>query len=189
MNLRKVTAGISGRIVRVAIASVLASATLVGATSAAAHAGGYWQLDDGFDYQPASTWRIEAYGSSGGGFDLNAGTARTNPNNAYLWAQTQFSSVGRFVTLRNNSTRLDCGAGIYLTGLRGAKVNFEIINASTNTYISLRTVTLSGGGYSQVTVPPWRGGPNTVYVRVSLLGNGVGFNLIRIDDLAVGCAY
>jgi hypothetical protein len=182
------TAGISGRIARMAIASMIASATLVGATSTVAHAGGVWQLDDGFDYQPSSTWRIEAYGSSGGGFDLNAGTARTAPNNAFLWAQTQFSAVGRSVTLRNNSSRIDCGAGIFITGLRGAKVNFEIINPSTNTYISLRTVTLSGGGYSQITVPPWRGGPNTVYVRVALLGNGT-FNLVRMDDLAVKCSY
>lgn len=188
MNIRKIMAGISGRVARMAVACVVASAALVGATGAVAHAGGIWQLEDGFDYQPSSTWRIEAYGSSGGGFDLNAGTARTAPNNAFLWAQTQFSSVGRSVTLRNNSSRIDCAAGIYIAGLRGAKVNFEIINASTNTYISLRSVTLNGGGYGLVTVPSWRGGPNTVYVRVSLLGTG-SYNLIRIDDLVVQCSY
>lgn len=176
-----------GRLARAVIATVAVSAALVGFTGSAAHAG-IWQLTDGFDYQPASTWTVEAYGSSGGGFDLNAGTARTAPNNAYLWAQTQFSAVGRSVTLRNNSTRIACAAAVYLTGLKGAKVNIEVINPSTWTYVSMRQVTLTGAGYTQYTVPSWSGGPNTVYVRISLLGTGA-YQLIRADDLVVQCTY
>jgi len=189
MNIRKLTARVPGigRMARVAVATVVASAALIGFTGGAAYAN-IWQLLDGFDYQPDSTWRTETYGSSGAGFELNAGTALSAPNNAYLWAHTEFSSVGRSVTLRNNFTRLDCAAGIYITGLSGARVNFEVINPSTWTYISLRTVTLSEGGYTMITVPSWRGGPNVVYVRVSLIGTG-GFQAVRIDDLVVQCTY
>ncbi|GAA1748983.1 hypothetical protein [Luedemannella helvata] len=176
-----------GRLVRAAAAIVAVSVAVIAFTGSAAYAS-IWQLTDGFDYQPASTWTVEAYGSSGGGFDLNAGTARTAPNNAYLWAQTQFSAVGRSVTLRNNSTRNGCAAAIYLTGLSGAKVNIEVINPSTWTYISLRQVTLTGGGYTQYTVPSWTGGPNTVYVRIALVGSGA-YQLIRADDLIVQCNY
>lgn len=180
-------AAAAGRLTKVAITSVLVSAGLLTATATAAHAS-IWQVSDGFDYQPASTWQLTHVGTGGGLFELNAGTARTAPNNAYLWAQNNFSSVGRSVTLRNNSTRNFCIAGIYLKGLSGVKVNFEVINPSTWTYISLKTVTLTGGGYTQATVPSWQGGPNTVYVRVSLLGSG-SFSSVRVDDLVVQCTY
>ena len=173
--------------VRVAAAILGTSAGVLALTGGPAQAS-LWQLQDGFDYQPASTWSIDHAGSSGGGFDLNAGTARTAPNDAYLWAQTQFAGVGRSVTLRNNSTRTSCAAGVYLQGFDGAKVNVEVINPSDWTYVSLHSVTISGSGYRQYTVGPWTGGPNTVYVRVSLLGTGA-YNLIRVDDLTVQCSY
>jgi hypothetical protein len=174
----------AGRAVAVILATSTGALVLAGAP---AHASG-WQLQDGFDYQPAATWTLEHYGTSGAGFDLNAGTARTAPNNAYLWAQTQFSSVGRSVTLRNNSTRNDCAAGVYLQGFDGAKVNVEVIDPSSWTYVALHSVTLSGSGYRLYTVGPWTGGPNTVYVRISLLGTGA-YNLVRVDDLTVQCSY
>lgn len=167
--------------------TVIVSAGLLGVTGGAAQAS-IWQLNDGFDFQPASTWSVGTAGTGGGGFDLNVGTARSAPNDAFLWSQTQFSSVGRSVTLRNNSTRIACGAGVYVQGLSGARVNFEVINPATFTYLALQSVTLSGGGYTQIIVPAWSGGPNTVLVRVSLLGSG-GFNSIRIDDLVVQCTY
>jgi hypothetical protein len=170
----------------VALAIVVSAGVIVVDTGAAQ--ASLWQLTDGFDYQPASTWSIQTAGSGGGGFDINAGTARSAPNNAYLWSQTQFSGVGRSVTLRNNSTRTNCGAGVYVNGLSGAKVNFEVIEPASWTYLSLRSVTLTGGGYTQITVPPWSGGPNTVFVRISLLGAG-SFNSIRVDDLTVQCIY
>jgi hypothetical protein len=172
---------------RVVAAVVATTVGLLAVTGAPAQAS-LWQLQDGFDSQPAVNWTVEHYGTSGGGFDLGAGTARSAPNNAYLWAQTEFSSVGRSVTLRNNSTRKDCAAGIYLQGFEGAKVNVEVINPANWNYVALNSVTISGSGYRQYTVGPWTGGPNTVYVRVSLLGTGV-YNLIRIDDLVVQCSY
>jgi hypothetical protein len=176
-----------GRWVRTVAAVVAASAGVLAITVGPAQAS-LWQLQDGFDYQPAATWTVEHYGTSGGGFDINTGTAHTAPNNAYLWAQTQFASVGRSVTLRNNSTRSSCAAGIYLQGFDGAKVNVEVIDPSSWTYVALNSVTITGGSYRQYTVGPWTGGPNTVYVRVSLLGTGA-YNLVRVDDLTVQCSY
>lgn len=80
-------------------------------------------------------------------------------------------TMGRSVTLRNNSTRKDCAAGIYLQGFAGAKVNVEVINPSTWTYVALNSITIGGSGYGQYTVGPWTGGPNLVHFRVSLLGS------------------
>ncbi|GAA0562525.1 hypothetical protein GCM10010172_52180 [Paractinoplanes ferrugineus] len=175
------------RTVRRAVLGAVLSMGLIAGTATAAHAS-IWQLIDGFDYQPASTWQATASGASGSGFDINAGTARSAPNNAFLWAQTQFSSVGRSVVLRNNSSRITCGAAVYLQGLSGASVNVEVIDPSTWTYISLKNVTLNSSSYTMVTVPPWTGGPNTVYFRVSLLGKG-GFSSIRADDATIQCTF
>src|SRR5512142_2820244 len=47
-----------GRVPRMAVATVLVSAGLLAATGGVAHAS-IWQLNDGFDYQPANTWRFE----------------------------------------------------------------------------------------------------------------------------------
>lgn len=174
--------------VRRLVVTLLVSAGLVAMTSGVAHAG-IWQLNDGFEYNPAATWTLYHSAIGGGGFDLNAGTARTGYNDAWLSVQTGFSSVGRSVYLTPAQLhQSSCGAAIYISALSGSQLNFEVINPSTWTYIALKTVTLSGGGYTLVTVGPWVPGPLTVFIRVSLLGNG-GFSAVRVDDLLVQCQY
>lgn len=182
------TATAVGRGVRRVVVTLLVSAGLIAVTSGVAHAG-TWQMNDGFEYNPAGTWTLYHSGVGGGGFDLNAGTARTGYNNAWLSVQTGWSSVGRSVYLTPAQLhQSSCGAGIYIAALSGARLNFEVINPSTWTYVALKTVTLSGGGYTLVTVGPWVPGPTTVFIRVSLLGSGA-FNAVRVDDLIVQCQY
>ncbi|MBN2528974.1 MAG: hypothetical protein JXR76_21475 [Deltaproteobacteria bacterium] len=190
MSMKKNIAGSSntvGRFIRATILTAMASVFLTIASGGVAHAN-LWQLSDGFDSNPSDTWYFETYGVSGAGFDINAGTARSAPNNAYLWSQTNFSAVGRYVTLRNNSYRDQCAAGIHIQGMAGAKVNVEIIDPKKWVYVSLKTATINSSGYTKVLVPAWTGGPNTVYFRVSLL-NGSGFSMVRVDDLVVQCTY
>jgi hypothetical protein len=176
---------------RAVLAVLVTSAGLVAAIAAPAHAD-LWQLSEGFEGDPATTWQVRSYGASAGGFEINAGTARSGSNNAWLTAETEFSSVARSVYLRPAQLhRPTCGASIYLRPFPGAdggdvRVNVEVIDPSNWNYIALKTVTLTGSGYTQVSTPSWKPGPITVFVRVSLLGVG-GYSGLRVDDLNVQC--
>src|SRR5437016_3005689 len=82
---------------RAAVILALTSVVLILA-SGTAYASG-WAVQDGLEGNPAATWTIEQYGASSGGFDINAGTARSGGNDAWLTSQTEFASVGRPVHL------------------------------------------------------------------------------------------
>ena len=173
------------------LAVLVTSAGLVAAIAAPAHAD-LWQLSDGFEGNPAATWQVASYGVSAGGFETNAGTARSGSNNAWLTAETEFASVGRSVYLRPAQLhKPTCGASIYLRPFPGADggnvtANVEVIDPSNWNYLALETVTLGSSGYTQVSTPSWKPGPIDVYVRVSLIGVG-GYSGLRIDDLTVQC--
>jgi hypothetical protein len=180
--------GRAGRQVRRVGVIVAISSILLGLVSAPAYAS-IWGFQDGFENNPTGTWHLEHYGNSNAGFDLNAGTARSGANDAWLTSQTSFASVGRTVHLTPAQFHAStCAGQIFVQSLGTAKVNFEIINPTSWTYIALETVTLSGGGYTAVEVGPWTPGPVDVYVRLSLLGNG-GFSAVRVDDMQVQCSY
>lgn len=149
-----------------------------------------WQLSDGFEGNPAATWTLFKVGTGGGGFDINAGTARTPYNNAWLTIQSSgWSSVGRNVHLTPVTVhQASCAARIYVLPLGTAKINFEVIKPSTWTYLSLKTVTLSGSTYQSVTTNSWNAFDVDVFVRVSLIYTG-GFSAVRLDDLVVQCSY
>jgi hypothetical protein len=149
-----------------------------------------WQLQDGFEYSPASTWTLYHSGNGSGGFDIKAGRSRSGYNNAWLTVLTGWSSVGRTVqfTPYLPGRTLNCGAQIYIQPVIGSsKLNFEVIDPSTWRYVALKTVTLTGGSYQAVAVPfvPAR---KDLFVRVSLLGNG-STSAARVDDLTVSCQY
>lgn len=161
---------------------------VVVATAGTAHAS-LWQVQDTFD--PTTTWSFERVGTGGGGFDINAGTARSQYNNAWVSIQSDgWSSVRRNVHLRPVPfhSPVNCAAQIYVQPLGTAKVNFEVIKPSTWTYIALKTVTLTGGSYQAVTTNTWNAVDVDVVVRVSLLYTG-GFSAARVDDLTVQCTY
>jgi hypothetical protein len=170
-------------------ATVLAISTALLVMSAGTANASVWAHQDGFESNPTGTWHLEQYGASAAGFDLNAGTARSGANDAWLSSQNQFASVGKTVHLtpaQFHSAR--CAAQVYVAALGPANVNFEIIDPPTWTYIALRSVHLTGGGYTAVEVGPWVPGPIDVYVRISLVGTG-GFSAVRVDDMQVQCSY
>jgi len=151
---------------------------------------GVWQITDGFEGNPAAVWSFARVGTGGGGFDINAGTARTPYNDAWLTIQSNgWSSVGRSVHITPvQFHQTTCAARIYVLPLGVAKVNFEIIQPSSWRYISLKTVTLSGSSYQAVITNSWNAVDIDVFVRVSLIYNG-GFSAARVDDLLVQCSY
>jgi hypothetical protein len=83
---------------------------------------------------------------------------------------------------------------IYVLPLGTARINFEIIKPSTWTYISLKTVTLTGSSYQAVTTDSWDALDANVFVRVSLIYNG-SFSAVRIGRshrpmrLLLSCVY
>ncbi|MGL5829811.1 MAG: hypothetical protein ACRC0L_09625 [Angustibacter sp.] len=150
-----------------------------------------WQWSNGFEGSAAvHGWRAERYGSSNAGVDAAVGAARTGGQSGWIWAQTQFASLGQQVRLspaQLHSVR--CGAAMYIKAPAGAaKVNLEVINPSNWTYIALKSVTLSSSSYTAVVTPTWIPGPIDVYLRVSLVGQG-GFSMIRVDDAYIQCFY
>jgi hypothetical protein len=170
-------------------AALAVSAALVIGMSGPASANG-WNTSDGFEWNPAATWILYKVGTGGGGFDINAGTARTPYNNAWLSIQSSgWSSVGRSVHITPSEVHLPvCAARIYVLPLGTAKLNFEVIRPSTWTYLALKTVTLSGSTYQSVVTPSWDAYDNDVFVRVSLLYNN-SFSAVRVDDMLVQCYY
>ena len=58
-----------------------------------------------------------------------------------------------------------CAAGIYVEALGAARINFEVIDPTTWTYIALNSVTVSSGGYQPIAVGPFYPPPYDVYVR------------------------
>ena len=138
---------------------------------------------DGFEESPARTWTLYHEGNGSGGFELNAGTAQGGLNNAWLTSITGWSSVGRSVFLAAHP--LGCVGRIDIRPFGSVKLNFEIIDPPTWTYVALKTVTLSGSAYQTVSVGPFVPA-GSVFVRVSLLGNG-GFSAVRVDNLSVIC--
>ena len=149
-----------------------------------------WQFSDGFEGNPSATWILYRVGTGGGGYDINAGTARTPYNNAWLSMQgSGWSSVGRTVHLTPATVHpATCAARIYALPLGTARLNFEVIKPSTWTYISLKTVTLTGSTYQAVTTNSWNALDIDVFVRVSLIYTG-SFSAVRLDDLIVQCSY
>jgi hypothetical protein len=177
------------RLASVLVVLVVSAGTLA-VSATAAHAD-TWQLSDGYELNPTTTWSLERYGVSSGGFELNQGTARTGRNNAYLRATTSFSALGRTVRITPTRHGPTCAASVYVQTPGGATVNFEVINPASWTYIRLTTVTpaSTGSGWTLVSSPVWEPGVNggeNVVIRVALLGNGTS-TWIRLDDLQVSC--
>jgi len=172
-----------------AIAALIMALVVSGMSAPAAYAGTVWQLDDSFESNPAGTWTFYHEGLGSGGFDINAGQARSWSNNAWLTAQSGWSSVGRTVSLTpfQPGRTLNCATQIYIKPFGTATVSLEVIDPSTWTYVALKTVTLSGDSYKAVTTAPFIPPHKDVFVRISLTGDG--YRAVRIDDLIVQCQY
>lgn len=170
------------------VAAGLTAVLAIGGLSTKAYANG-WGIIEGFEYQPATTWTLYHSAVGSGGFDINAGTARSGTNAGWLSVQTGWSSVG--TTIHITPAELHdptCAAQVYVRPFNSVTLNFEIIDPGTWTYVALQTVTLTGSSYQAVTinsfVPP---NPN-VFIRVSLTGNG-NLSAAHVDDLNVFCQY
>ncbi|HBL59149.1 MAG TPA: hypothetical protein DDZ80_11710 [Cyanobacteria bacterium UBA8803] len=184
------TSGLLGRISS-RVVGVLTSIFVVGGFGVLPAYADYWQLQDGFEYNPSSTWTLYHSGNGSGGFDIKAGRSRSGYNNAWLTVLTGWSSVGRTVVFSPyfSGRTLNCNAQIYIQPLIGSsKLNFEVIDPSTWRYVALKTVTVTGGSYQAVLVGPFIPARKDLFVRVSLLGNGTA-SAARVDDLTVGCQY
>jgi hypothetical protein len=184
------TSGLIARI-KSSVVGVFTSIFVIGGLGVSSAYASLWQLQDGFEYNYASTWTFYHSGNGSGSFDIKAGRSRSGYNNALLTAITGWSSVGRTVnfTPYQSGRTLNCAANIYIQPIIGtSKINFEVIDPSTWRYIALKTVTLTGGSYNAVSVGPFIPARKDAFVRVSLLGNGSA-SAARVDDLTVQCQY
>jgi hypothetical protein len=172
--------------VAAAVAAVLVAGGLSLATGTVAHAAQSWNHIDGFDSSPQSTWGFVGTG----GFHLNQGTAFTPPNNAWVSAQTGWSSVGKPLTLPGTGGGpISCDAVIHVRAPSGARVNFEIIRPSNWTYIALLPATVSAStSYQPLVLNDWNGSARNVFVRLALIGEGT-LKTIRVDHLFVHCDF
>ncbi len=190
MKLSPRISGIQHRAGRKILITAFLICGLVVSTPGTAQAN-LWQWSNSFEGSAAiHGWRAEQYGSSNAGVDAAVGAARTGSQSGWIWAQTQFASLGQKIRLspaQLHSVR--CGAAMYIKAPAGtAKVNLEVINPNNWTYIALKSVTLSSSSYTAVVTPTWIPGPIDVYLRVSLVGQG-GFSIIRVDDAYIQCTY
>jgi hypothetical protein len=106
---------------------------------------------------------------------------------AHLYSSTGWSAVERRVSPGPGSF---CSAQVYARALSGpARVSLAIINPTSWTYISVRTVNLSPtGSYHPVGPATWWFGPAEVHIRISLSGSGVTAPAhAYVDQLTVSC--
>ncbi|MEV8514888.1 hypothetical protein [Dactylosporangium sp. NPDC051484] len=150
-----------------------------------------WALQDGFESNPAATWWFQSSGNGFGNFDGTNGTPHTGSRYADVYRfDAGWASVGRNVHLTPAANHpSNCSAQIWLQQAPGTRVNFEIINPSTWTYISLNQITLPNDWqWHAYTSGSWKPGPVDVVVRVSAVSTG-GFAGVKVDDLTVQCSY
>lgn len=162
---------------------------VIGFGLAPARALSDWSLRDGFETNPGGTWYFEHSGSGGGRFETAGQYSRTGTNQAYIYVSTGFSSVGRTVILEPffAGRTLYTLASIYLRPYgTNVKVNFEVIDPTTWTYIALKTVTLANSyTYQLVTTDEFVPYRKDVVVRVSVLAGTGGTVGVDVDDLLV----
>src|SRR5687767_7423064 len=156
----------TGRSLRSTMIIVATSVGLIVAGAVPAHAG-VSVTTDSLEGNPAATWRVEHYGNSNGGFDINAGLARSFNNNAWLSASDNFSAVGREFTMPTRG--ISCGATIWVASFGVSNINVEVIDPRTWTGMWY-SFTLSSSAYNRVTFPTWST-PRVVFLRVSLIGS------------------
>jgi hypothetical protein len=168
----------------------VAGALLVGAATPAF--ASVWTLSDGFESNPAATWWFEASDQFGhgdfGGFD---GIPHTGSKYATIYRfDAGWASVARNVHLTPaQSHRASCGAQVWLQEAPGTRVNIEVINPSTWTYVAVNSVTLpSDNAWHAYGSGSWTPGPVDVVFRVSVISTG-GFARVKVDDLTVQCSY
>jgi hypothetical protein len=173
---------------RLALATLTATALALGFGATPAQAD-IWQHNDGFEGNPAAVWTLFNSGVGSGSFEIGAGTARTGSNNAIIFAQDGWSSVGKTVRVTPRQVNMTtCILAFQLAPVGVSMVNVEVINPADWTYLAVRTVRLTNAGYRLVTTPTWVGGPVNVFVRVSMLA-GRGFGPVRVDDMIVQCSF
>jgi len=178
---------------RFRLLAVLWVAALMTGFAASSARASLWQLQDDFELNAPSTWHFEHSAVGGGFLDSSGVYSRSPKTDAYVYVTTGFSSVGRIVSFTPflPGRTLNAFARIYLRPWgTNVKVNFEVIDPATWTYVSLKTVTLANSPtYQAVTTDLFVPYKKEVYVRVSVLaGNGTQIG-VEVDDLTVQAQY
>jgi hypothetical protein len=178
--------GVRGLATVVALAVAL---VLIGPAPAQAS----WTLTDNLESASApSTWVFSGVGAGGGGLEYNT-TAHSGTNLAWLesFDESSWMSGGRSVHL--GVAAGSCSASVFIRPLGRTRVNVEVIDPATWTYIALKSVTIgvSNGGYQpyqQIFVASWTVSKLDVFFRVSLLGSSGDWGWdANFDDLSIIC--
>jgi hypothetical protein len=154
-------------------------------------AGGQWS--DGFESNPSATWSFSGEGDSSGRFATAAPHSGSTYASISEW-YPGWSSVGRSVRITPATVHTPkCGLSAWMaTTAYRPRVNVEVIDPATWTYIALYQVTLSGQGYKNYAVGSWRATKADVFLRFSVLANdpnAPAFANAQIDDVVISCSY
>ena len=177
---------------KVGVRIVWAVLVLAFSVSGGAQAGD-WSFTDGFEQNNrASMWSFDGVGSHTGGFVLYSGAANNGNWSVMLTAGAgAWSSVGTVVRLPphpSGSGYVSCDTGFHVNAITKTKVNVEVIDLKSWTYIGLGTHTLNAySGYQPLMVPgawTFRAGRD-VYVRLAILAGGRA----RVDDVFMSCWF
>jgi hypothetical protein len=166
-----------------ALASSLPGA--VRAQNAPSHYENY-NVWDGFEGSDrASTWFFD-----GQGVRLANFYGGSSAYEGYYYAKLaagagSWSSVGRIVGIPSSNGPWDvlCKASFQVNAALKTKVNVEVIDVDTWTYVAFKTYTLNANsGYQLLSVPTWKGRWGDVYVRLA-----IGEGKVRVDDMKTSC--
>jgi hypothetical protein len=172
---------------RFALAAVI-SASLTAVTAGVAHAS-LWQVQDGFEVNPQSSWLVATGGSASAGFDVGAGTARSGRNNGWLFASNGWAFEGYWVVTSPVPSSAQCASQFYMQTAGGAQVGIEIWDANGHLLSSTYPWLNGSGAYQVVNTALWKlNGVNPVFVKAIVGANGSS-RFIRIDDMTTQCYW
>src|SRR4051794_28271150 len=184
----------SGPLARLSMVAVLVMTALsVGATSAASATN---VLEDGFETATAAQWTVSGSGAgNSGGLYMDCGAAHSGCGGAMIQQLGPgWNSVGRSVyVLRQIGHRCQLAgyAQRRLYGGQELRVNVEVIDPATWTYLGLATYSLLGPGsgrWERISVIFYPTKPYE-HIRFSVLGDAASHeNMVNLDDVSVVCS-
>ncbi|HET6706417.1 hypothetical protein [Amycolatopsis sp.] len=163
-------------------------AALLVATSGVAHAS-MSQVQDGFEFNPQSSWLVATGGSASAGFDVGAGTARSGRNNGWLFASNGWAFEGYWVPTNSVPRHAQCASQFYMQTAGGAQVGIEIWDANAHLLYSTYPWLNGSGAYQAVNTARWNlNGVNPVFVK-AIVGASGSSRFVRIDDMTTQCYW
>jgi len=184
-------------------ATALAVLLAVAVEATPAHAS-IWQLNDGFESNPAATWSCwhtveDPSFVNGCNIGFSDPNAHSPSHASWIQGNSGWSDIGRTVHLTPflAGRTLNCAAqlqGKVVTNNTQLHGQLEVIDVASWTYITIKPFVLTKANdfllWRAITTSAWTPPHADVFVRIGLIGENLNqLDALEVDDLIVQCGY